>query len=149
MAQITSISNGEAMSSVRTKLNDVITNVNLLDPTDWVDYSGTSTIVGWSSRTVTQLKYRIVGKQVFVLFAFTGTSNSTTTSFTLPSSNNFGAECSAMIRAVDNGVVTSTPGSALLASASSTVLLYKSTNSTVFTATGSKTVIGQFNYEIA
>jgi len=84
MAAISSISNGEALSSVRTKLNNVITEINLLDPTDWVDYSATSTIVGWSSFTTKIIKYRVLGKQVFVYCVINGTSNSTTTSFTLP-----------------------------------------------------------------
>jgi hypothetical protein len=84
MAAISQISDGEILSSVRTKLNSVITEINLLDPTDWVDYSATSTIVGWSSFTAKKIRYRVVGKLVFVTAQLTGTSNSTTTSFTLP-----------------------------------------------------------------
>jgi hypothetical protein len=84
MAAISQISDGEVLSSVRTKLNSVITEINLLDPTDWVDYSSTSTIVGWSSFTTKLIKYRVIGKQVFVIANIRGTSNSTSTSFTIP-----------------------------------------------------------------
>lgn len=50
----------------------------------WVDISNTSTIVGWSSFTDKILKYRRIGKTLYVKYGFTGTSNSTATSFTIP-----------------------------------------------------------------
>jgi len=50
----------------------------------WTDYSGTSTIIGWSSFTFKNLSYKKVGKLMFVTFRLVGTSNSTSTSFTLP-----------------------------------------------------------------
>jgi hypothetical protein len=147
MAAIASISNGEAMSSVRTKLNSVITEINILDPIDWTDYSATSTIVGWSSFTTKVLKYRVVGKQVFIIYDFDGTSNSATTTFTLPYSavnsttaTNYG---------VDNGAGNIT--TAILSG--STVTLYRWTSLTVivasFTTSGSKRIFGQFNFQIA
>lgn len=57
---------------------------DLSDYTAWTDYSGTSTIVGWSSTTIKLIRYLKWGKTVFVEFYITGTSNATTTSFTLP-----------------------------------------------------------------
>ena len=104
MAAIASISNGEAMSSVRTKLNSVITEINLLDPTDWVDYSATSTIVGWSSFTTKSLRYRIIGKQLFFQALINGTSNSTSVTFTLPFNvTNIGS--SGVYRVTNNGAL--------------------------------------------
>lgn len=59
----------------------------------WIDYSATSTIVGWSSLPTKIIKYRVIGKQMFVMVNIQGTSNSTTTTYTLPfnaiNENNF------------------------------------------------------------
>jgi len=147
MAQISSISNGEAMSTVRTKLNNVITEINLLDPTDWVDYSAISTIVGWSSFTTKVLKYRIIGKQIFVIFEFNGTSNSATTTFTLPTTTI--NQVNTNIYSVDNG----TGNLGMVSLSSSTVTGYKWTSLTAvssgWTASGTKRLLGQFFYDIA
>ena len=60
----------------------------------WVDISNTSTIVGWSSFTTKVLKYRRIGKSLYVKYSIVGTSNSTTTSFTVPyTSVTVGAGC--------------------------------------------------------
>lgn len=150
MAAISSIANGEAMSSVRTKLNSVITNVNLLDPTDWVDYSATSTIVGWSSFTTKKIRYRIIGKQMFVQIQLDGTSNSVSTSFTLPNSaNNINSYNNSYF--VDNGVAYL--GTFIINSASTTVTCYRWSAITTITGSwtnsGSKSIFGQFFIEIA
>lgn len=150
MAQITSISNGEAMSSVRTKLNDVITNVNLLDPTDWVDYSATSTVVGWSSFTTKWIFYRVIGKQIFVSFRLTGTSNSTSATFTLPF--NAGANFIAYslnVGITDNGATSNTPGRVNSNTSSNLITITKDNSGNAFTATGTKTLLGQIFLQIA
>ncbi len=147
MAQITSISNGEAMSSVRTKLNDVITNVNLLDPTDWVDYSSTSTIVGWSSFTNKLLSYRILGKQMFVMFSFIGTSNSTTVTFTIPNDAVGTTGWIVFGYAVNNGAAT---GAGLIQRISAnTIGCYRDSIGTAWTASGTKRISGEFFIEIS
>lgn len=147
MAQISSISNGEAMSSVRTKLNDVITNVNLLDPTDWVDYSATSTIVGWSSRTITIIKYRILGKQMFVQVRIDGTSNSTSLTFTLP--NNSIDTVYAHHRYINNGAVGTALQTGRILGGANLFSAWTSTNAGTWTASGTKTIELQFFFEIA
>lgn len=145
MAAIASITNGEAMSSVRTKLNSVITEINILDPTDWIDYSATSTVVGWSSFTNKVLKYRIIGKQMFVIFSIDGTSNNAATTFTLPNNSlNFNQLSG---RFVNNGTLTA--GFSSIQTASNIVTFYVSISSTTWTASGTKTVSGQFFIEIA
>lgn len=146
MAAIASISNGEAMSSVRTKLNSVITEINILDPTDWVDYSSTSTILGWSSFTTKILRYRVIGKQVFVQFLFNGASNATTSTFTLPS-NSVNANYT-FGYSINNGVVI---GSGLVNTniSSNIVNCYSSATAGAWTASGTKVIAGEFFYEIA
>ena len=146
MAAILSVSNGEAMSSVRTKLNSVITEINLLDPTDWIDYSATSTVVGWSVLTTKKIRYRVIGKQVFVVVQLIGTSNSTTTTFTLPQQNKNIAQLQ-YIYATNNGAPSSNSFLYCIAN-SQTITLYQN-NSTTWTASGTKQVYGQFFIEIA
>lgn len=146
MAAISIINNGEAMSSVRSKLNNVITEVNLLDPTDWIDYSATSTIVGWSSFTTKVIKYRVIGKMVFVNFGLNGTSNSATTSFTLPSNNVNATTLVNGMYAVNNGVQVR--GMSVTTLNSNTILLFQNESAT-WTASGLKYIYGQFFYEIA
>jgi hypothetical protein len=145
MATIASITNGEAMSSVRTKLNDVITEINLLDPTGWVDYSATSTIVGWSSFTTKQIRYRIIGKQLFVMFNLQGTSNSTSVTFTLPN-NQINQTMYSTCWAVNNGAVAN--GTSIVNINANTCLLLQN-GSGVWTASGGKQLVGQFFIEIA
>lgn len=150
MAAISIINNGEAMSSVRSKLNNVITEVNLLDPTDWIDYSATSTVVGWSSFTVKIIRYRIIGKQIFVQYQLQGTSISSTTTFTLPNTS-INIEVNQNNLTVDNSVVSL--GLLQITSNSNIVSFAKWTainsNTSTFTASGTKMVKGQFFYEIA
>lgn len=150
MAAISSISNGEALSSVRTKLNDVITEINLLEPTGWIDYSATSNIVGWSSFTTKIIKYRVIGKQVFVQYQLQGTSNSATTTFTLPNTS-INIEVNQNNLTVDNGVVSL--GFLQIANNANVVSFSKWTainsNTSTFTVSGTKMVKGQFFYEIA
>ncbi len=50
----------------------------------WVDYSATSTIVGWGSFTEKKIFYKVGYKQIFVKVVIAGVSNSATTTFTLP-----------------------------------------------------------------
>jgi len=150
MASISSISNGEALSSVRTKLNSVITEINLLDPTDWIDYSATSTIVGWSSLTTKQIRYRIIGKTLFLQYRIVGVSNSATTSFTVPYSLVNIDSLSFIISTTNNGQLFIgrhiQPSSNLTASFD----YYSAINTiSVFTNTGTKAIIGSVSYEIA
>lgn len=147
MAAISSISNGEAMSSVRTKLNSVITEINILDPVDWTDYSATSTIVGWSSFTTKQIRYKIVGKQIFVYFYLAGTSNSVNVTFTLP--NNSINLQRTFSSCVNNGVAA---GACITVASNASNIIEIGANSTTtsnFTASGTKSCLGQFFIEIA
>lgn len=145
MAAIASITNGEAMSSVRTKLNSVITEINILDPVDWIDYSATSTIVGWSSFTTKIIRYRVIGKQIFVMFNFNGVSNSTTTTFTLPNSASNSAVNYIFI--TNNGVAPVNPGRLVVSGNTATMSIDNTGNT--FTASGTKITFGQIFIEIA
>ena len=145
MAAISSVSNGEAMSSVRTKLNSVITEVNLLDPTDWIDYSATSTVVGWLTTNTKIIKYRVIGKQFFVNFRIAGTSNNTATTFTLP--YNCISPTLTWTYGVNNG--SSNALSYCTMSINSNIVTFSFNDNATWVASGVKAVYGQFFYEIA
>lgn len=149
MAAISSISNGEAMSSVRTKLNSVITEINILYSVDWTDYSATSTIVGWSSFTTKTIRYRIIGKQLFCCYYLAGTSNSTASSFTLPNNCVNIAEVNAYHRYYNNGAAGTTLPVSSISSASNVVNLYTTFAAGGWTNLGTKIIIGEIFYEIA
>jgi len=119
---------------------------------DWIDYSATSTVVGWSSRTVTVIKYRVIGKQVFVFFIIGGTSNSATTTFTLPFNavNTFSFFNNSY--AVNNGVFWALAESVTTQNSNIISNFYWSSLSSgglFFTASGSKQIRGQINFQIA
>ncbi len=50
----------------------------------WVDYTGTSTIVGWSSFTTQSIRYQLGYKSCHIVVFLSGTSDSTALTFTLP-----------------------------------------------------------------
>ena len=149
MAAISNISNGEALSSVRTKLNSVITEINLLDPTDWIDYSATSTIVGWSSFTAgyKTIRYKVIGKIVFVEYAIDGTSNSTSTSFTLPFNAVNISRIIGFSYCVNNGIIVG--GYYFMTQNSNIVNGSTGLSAGSWNAAGTKTFTGQLFYEIA
>jgi hypothetical protein len=111
----------------------------------WTNYSGSSTIVGWSSRSTTIIEYKKVGDFVFCHFRIIGTSNSTSTSFTLPYNENSSTNIVATCLCEDNG----TRAIGYLSMASNTVTLVKNATSasTDWTNSGDKEIYGQFCYE--
>ena len=118
----------------------------------WVDWSSSSTIVGWSSYTAKEIRYRRIGKTVWVNYYISGTSNSTNTRFTVPyplTTNMTFTQ--ALGQATNNGTAASSASKILLSSGSVTVEFSITINgnfSGVWTASGTKTIIGQFFYEI-
>lgn len=64
-------------SAIQTQLGNKITQ------NSWVDYSATSTIVGWSVFAEKRIQYIQVGNLVIYDIYITGTSNSSTTSITI------------------------------------------------------------------
>lgn len=117
--------------------------------TAWLDYSGTSTIVGWSSFTNKQIYYRKLDKQIFCNFLLAGTSNSTDATFTLPDNNNATVTAQTLsIQIVNNGALSNTPGRIITALSSNIITINRDRSGTLFTASGTKTVSGQFFYFI-
>ena len=114
---------------------------------NWVDYSATSTIVGWSSFTTKKIRYSVLNKQIYVLVELQGTSNSTTTSFTLPTANNNQIYTLSYALVINNGVVE--VGGVEIPLSSSTVTCTRTLGNPTWTNSGSKRVYAQIFYEIA
>lgn len=113
-----------------------------------VDYSASSTIVGWTSFTTKEIYTRKRGKQLFVHFKLEGVSNSVNTTFTIPYTTD-ARQYSGSAFVVDNTTSQSGPGYLFVGASGSTVTIYKDFASTSFTASGTKQVRGQFVVNIA
>ena len=117
----------------------------------WTDYSGTSTIVGWTSLDTARIYYKKIGNLVFVNFYLSGTSDSTSITFTLPytSKNVIENLTNIPIRGADNGSWLTTSSLLTLGVNTSTVVVDKDLSGATnqWTASGIKNVAGQFWYE--
>jgi hypothetical protein len=110
--------------------------------TSWVDYSSTSTVVGWEAGVTKKIYYKILGNIAFVIFDFDGTSNSATTTFTLPFTAGYYLDTLPSGYVLDAGSALTSPGGIIFTS--TTVSLYKTVSQAAFTATGLKRIKGQF-----
>jgi hypothetical protein len=117
----------------------------------WTDYTATSTIVGWASFSGSKrIAYLQLGKLVFVQYDIGGVSNSTSITFTLPLA---GANTAAITYGAspswsqDNGVAGTNPARLYMSGGTSTVNILKELSGTAWTASGNKTVVGQFFYQ--
>lgn len=124
-------------------LADQVAGGNMLE---WVDYSADSTIVGWSSFTTKELVYRYLNLDtVLVNFRLIGVSNSTVVSFTLPGTNGMNLRCPIGLTG-DNSVLSTVLGQVSGASGSNVIQVYKDATAAIWTASGTKSVAGQFIY---
>ena len=109
--------------------------------TTWTDYSATSIVVGWSAFTRKNIWYAIVANNLYVMFDIFGTSNSVTTTITLPRNSNASTpNTSVTIAIVNNGATGQ--GNAGVSSNSNVMTFYKDNNFAAFTNTGNKLVQG-------
>jgi hypothetical protein len=117
--------------------------------TPWIDFSEQSTIVGWGSFTTKRIRYKVVGNIVYLMYTIDGTSNSATTSFTLPIIAKF-ANIIFMTYGADNGAFQIALGTSSGSTSSLLFQRYTAINSATatWTASGNKQIVGQFFYEI-
>lgn len=121
-----------------------IDGISGLQNESWGDYFSSSTIVGWAAGKSGNIYYKKIGDIVFVSFNITGTSNSTDISFTMPYALS-SLKIWTTFHGIDN---TSTYAFGLLQfNSGSTALLQSSAAGGSWTASGTKTVIGQFFYK--
>lgn len=110
----------------------------------WVDYSATSTIVGWSSFTNKKIYYQQIGiKTYLVSFDIAGTSNSTTINFSLPFTSSSVLSVTSTGYGVDSGATSVNPTMIDVLTSTTTVNIYKDLTMAPWTNTGTKEVRGQ------
>jgi hypothetical protein len=114
----------------------------------FTDYSASTTLIGWSGTpSPFILRYKLVGRFCQVWINISGTSNSATTSLTLPYAAKTLTSISQRqgIGTMDNSVWTY--GIIAPASGGSTFTAYLNHGLTTWTNSGTKTIIGSFWYE--
>lgn len=148
LTQVYTAINNQIATKVASLTTNVVTTADIYT-TGFTDYSASSTIVGWSSFTLKKIFYKKVGRTVFVWYVLSGTSNSTSASFTVPvaTSADFNVNSSTGPVA-DNGASQANGYSSISTSTPTQVDLIRSAG-TAWTASGTKTVTGQFMYETA
>jgi len=113
----------------------------------WQDYSGSSTVGGWSSFAEKVIEFKRIGKIGFVNFRIAGTSNTNQATFTVPFSEGQTGNPIFFCRSTDNsGAAVASYGQF---TSSTLVALYPAPNAAVtgWTASGTKAVYGQFFYQ--
>lgn len=113
--------------------------------------SWTPTLVGWTSGAALQYaKYRMPDPKTLIMMVFVnGTSNSTTTSFTIPSGLTFKNTIYVPFgRAADNGSLLSGYSMAEMFATGNTVTLYKDGAGTTWTGSNTKYVYGTLTVEV-
>ena len=110
------------------------------------DYSSISTIVGWTSYSSKSIIVNKVGNIVFVNFYITGTSNSTSTTFTVPYTTISNNTILFNSQYQNNGGAQSI-GNAYLNANDTVVHLFTTLNQDGWTASGAKGIQGQFWYQ--
>jgi hypothetical protein len=118
------------------------------DRTSWVDYSATSTIVGWSSFTTKVILYKIVDDMMFVIYNISGTSNATTVSFTYSPNNSTQTIVIVSNYGVNNGSAQTTAGRIVVTSGTNSVSINTNGANGAWIASGTKTVSGSFTIKI-
>ncbi len=113
----------------------------------WADYFSTSTKVGWVTPTGT-IYTKKIGKIVFVEFILTGVSNVPTLTFTLPYTKTaFASTSYSPVKVEDNSVALTACGLLALPGSSNIVTVYRDLVGSGWTASGNKSVWGQFWFE--
>jgi hypothetical protein len=99
------------------------------DVTDWVDYSATSTIAGFTTYTTKKIQYRLAGpKTLIVQYQIEGSGTNTTHSFTIPYNASTWGTQYFMCHALNNNTTQSV--GVVTISASSNVVTCSNTTST-------------------
>ena len=123
-----------------TATGDIYTNA-------WADYSATSTVVGWSSFVAKQVYIKKIGKTVFVQYSITGTSDSVTTTFTVPYTISMPANSITLGRTYDGTSRAAIIG--ITAGGTNVITLNKDIDGAAFANSGDKYCYGQFWYQSA
>ena len=129
------------------QLAAAIKTLDMVTAVPWTDYSGTSTIVGWSSST-DKIFYKKIGKLVFVWFSITGTSDDTVATFTVPFTAQSDIGTFFYCRSRNNNTWKD-GGYGSLPAGGTVVSLHYDGAASAWTNSATKTIQGSFVYEAA
>lgn len=139
----------QTVAGVKTFSNDVVLSADIYT-TGWTDYSGTTSLTGFSATSTLKVFYKKLGKLVFLFWDITGTSNSALFSFTLPvtRSTDAGFNITGPIGAVNNTAALA-GGIYQIASAGTSITFFTSGTGGSWVASGVKASYGQCTYQSA
>jgi hypothetical protein len=131
--------------------NDALTITTGLDvyTEGWTDWSSSVSLTGFSATSNNNVFYKRIGKFIFLTFKIDGTSNSTSTSMTLPftrASDGFALDFP--ISSYNNAVAVA-GGMGQIASGGSSISFFRDSTGTSWTNSGAKGVYGQIVYQSA
>jgi hypothetical protein len=112
--------------------------------TPLIDWATDAAVVGFSATSVNKVYYREVNGVVHVICQFTGTSDSTVITFTLPYASLFDTKGSITQIADNGGAIQANSG--LVVISGTTASIYKDTAGAAFTAANAKLAWGEFFY---
>lgn len=141
------VGTGELIITGGAVRNQDFNDARYIQKETWVDYSATSTVVGWSSFTTKKISYKIIDDVMIVDFNIEGTSNATTISFTIPS-NASSATFILSAYIINNGSASSNAGRINSASGSNVITVQRDGQNTAFTASGTKRCSGQITIQL-
>jgi hypothetical protein len=114
----------------------------------WVDYSVTSTIVGWGAFTSKVLQYKKIDDMIFVVVYLNGTSNAVNATFTLPDLASI-SSISKCLHCMDNGQWRAVNGVVSLSASSNIATCTLDGDATTWSNANQKSIQGQFFYRTA
>lgn len=109
----------------------------------WVDYSSTSTIVGFATITTRELRYLIIGNVAIYYFNIQGTSNSSTFTFTIHTNHNGNIYFNGSGYTLNN-TTSNNPSRMLISNASNVITLAPALTGGSWSASGGKGCSGIF-----
>jgi len=126
-----------ATDTILQAFQKIVGNIDLkVDKADFVDYSSTSTIVGWSAFVTKVIRYQLSYKRYMLFIDVDGTSNSATTTITLPIAPRVSGVYFTYSK--NSGVVST--GTLELTSGSTTAVFKSSVSGSNYSSSGGKRV---------
>lgn len=113
----------------------------------WSDYFASSTIVGWAAGKTGTIYTKKIGKTVYCQFYITGTGDNAASTFTVPYTAvalDFHNLCYAV-----NAGGGAVAGRTTVGASTATVTVQPTVAGAAWTASGTRTITGQFFYEVA
>jgi len=141
------VSNNVSPTFVGLTLSGVVSGLTNIYTVTFTDYTASSTITGWQATPSPKMVYyKQIGKLVYWFVYITGTSNSATTTITLPilSKNVSNLYWRSMIHATEGA--TQYVGMAQMAPNSYTLTFYRDVAGTAFANSGAKAITGAYGF---